>query len=152
MQAMQLHPAVSAQQLTASYNSAHIASATTEKHWIDILTTVLSPLLRVYLVIDAEILGLPGRNSEGLQGLLRVLQRIVEHQTRTTIKIALLTYRKRPFAQALNLLPELHQTMSIQMERRSKSVSSLRSFAPSTRSAHCGKGKRVFKGQILTLS
>lgn len=146
MQALQLDPVAAGKHICDNFDASRVRSASTEESWLEVLSTVLSSFPWVYLIVDCEILGSSGRSSEGLLFLIRLLHKLTLRQSKTTIKIALATYRKRPFVEALNRLHDLPQTRCIQLEKLLKSGSTSGSFASST--GRRGKAQGVFRDQV----
>lgn len=150
MQALQLSPLDAGKQISASFNSARVASAATEQDWLEILVVLLQSFPRVYLVIDAEMLGALGSDSEGPPLLLRLLQSFTAQHTQSVIKVALLTYRKVAFANAFSALSGAPNVHWVQMEKLFRQKPAFAGAITSTRSGHSGKDRRRFKSHVTS--
>ena len=94
MQALQLDPDCAGEKLGPGFNAALMASAVTEHDWIKILRMLLSGYPCAYIIIDVEILGSSARDKLEMEDLVRLLQANVIQNSRTVVKIALVSYRR----------------------------------------------------------
>lgn len=99
MQALKLEHENISGKISARFNAARVASATTDEDWLQIFSQAVASLPQLYLVVDAEFLGSNGRDKAELAEWLTILLKLVNACTSTIVKIALLSYR-RPVVKA----------------------------------------------------
>jgi hypothetical protein len=93
MQILQLNGAI-LNEISGSFNAAVLQSATTEEDWFNILHTVTSGLLELYIIIDAELLQLGTKENHWSSDFQRMLKKFIHQTNHTVIKVVIFSSRQ----------------------------------------------------------
>lgn len=92
MQAMQLDSSKTGNKVSLQFNAAMVASAKTERDWVEVLEVLLRGHPGVYLIIDAEMLGQYARDQREIESLVQLFKSGLLGKTGTVVKVVVLSH------------------------------------------------------------